>query len=430
MTAGPPPGAVAVADPAEPEHAWTRSFIGWRVAFWLFMALSVLALSTDTDLSPTRRNLGFAVIAVLSLAYAGFRPEPTHALKPANLSYLLVAIVCSGVACAVDPMLSMVLFIVYPQVWMFCGATRSGVVLNFVLTGSVAIGFLTEAGWSVEAALDVLPSMLVSLLFSLLLGIWISRIIDQSQDRAELIAQLEATRSQLGEAHHAQGVMAERERMAREIHDTLAQGFTSIIMLAQAARAEMEAQSGTLPACARLDSIELVARENLEEARALVAAFSPVDLAGSTLADAVSRLAERFGTETGVAIDVEMSARSGSLSELSRDQEVVLLRAAQEALTNVRRHARARLVTVRLTAEGAEALVEVEDDGVGFGPDTPTGFGLTGMRDRARDAGGELDVASAPGRGTRVSVRVPVAAGSMPAGPVPAGSMPACPAAP
>jgi signal transduction histidine kinase len=229
--------------------------------------------------------------------------------------------------------------------------------------------------------------------------------------------QLETTRSELGAAHHAQGVMAERERMAREIHDTLAQGFTSVIMLAQTARAEMEAQTGPAaeidgepPVTARLDAIELVARENLDEARALVAAFSPVALEGATLADAVRRLTERFGAETGVAVDIEVSAPSGGLATLSRDQEVVLLRATQEALTNVRRHAQARSVTVRLTAAGTGALVEVEDDGVGFGPEKPAGFGLTGMRDRARDAGGELDIASAPGRGTRISVRVPVTA--------------------
>jgi signal transduction histidine kinase len=123
----------------------------------------------------------------------------------------------------------------------------------------------------------------------------------------------------------------------------------------------------------------------------------------------VRRLAGRFGTETGVAIDVEVTGRLGGLS---RDREVVLLRAAQEALSNVRRHARARLVTVRLSAEEAQARVEVVDDGIGFDAETPAGFGLTGMRDRVQDAGGELDIASAPGVGTRISVRVPVAGGA------------------
>jgi signal transduction histidine kinase len=191
--------------------------------------------------------------------------------------------------------------------------------------------------------------------------------------------------------------------MAREIHDTLAQGFTSIVMLSQVAADTMERD----PAGAReqLETIETVARENLAEARALVAAFAPVGLDGTTLPDAVGRLAERFGGETGLAVDVETI---GDFSGLGREQEVVVLRVAQEALTNVRRHARARQVWVRLLADGAGARVEVGDDGVGFSPARVEGFGLAGMRGRVAEVGGDLDVASAPGRGTRVTVRVPL----------------------
>jgi len=395
----------------DPRHVWRRTQIGWDLAFWLFLLLAAVVLAVPGDLTAERRVIGYIVVVVIALAYLVIRPSPERDLAGRNLLYLLIVIVGVGLACAVDTDLSLLLFIAYSQMWIFSGEVRSGVVLTGALTVSSLIGFLTADGWSWHSFAFLGPTMAVSVLFSLLIGIWISRIIDQSRERAELIEQLEATRSELGEVHHAQGVTQERERMAREIHDTLAQGFTSIIMLAQAARAEMEAH-GELPspAIARLDSIELVARENLGEARALVAAFSPIALEDSTLTDAVRRLAERFGTETGVAIDVEVSALSDGLAGLSRDREVVLLRSAQEALSNVRRHAQARLVTIRLSAEGAEALVEVQDDGVGFEPAASVGFGLTGMRDRVRDAGGELDVASAPGRGTRVRVRVPVAA--------------------
>jgi signal transduction histidine kinase len=113
-----------------------------------------------------------------------------------------------------------------------------------------------------------------------------------------------------------------------------------------------------------------------------------------------------------VAIDVEVDDPAGDLAGLPRDREVVLLRSAQEALANVRRHAHARLVTVRLSiprsAGPARAVVEVQDDGIGFEPAEGAGFGLTGMRDRVREAGGELEVDSAPGRGTRVRACVPV----------------------
>jgi signal transduction histidine kinase len=385
-----------------PGHAWNRSFAGWNLAFWLFLGLAVVRLVSAQDLSSTSRIVGFVVIGVLSQAYALIPLTAGAEMTWPNLGYLLIAIVASGVACAADPAMGMLLFITYPQMWMFSGPIRNGLVLTTALTVSSAIGFFIADGWSLQRFWVIGPSAAVSLLFSVLMGVWISRIIDESVDRALLIQQLEATRSELGEAHHAQGVMAERERMAREIHDTLAQGFTSIIMLAQAARAQLD---DAAPATGRLDTIEDVARENLSEARALVAAFSPVALDGTTLTDAVRRLAQRFGVETGLPIDVVVS---GELVGLSRDQEVVLLRSTQEALTNVRRHAHARLVTVRVTADGDHAQVEVTDDGVGFEPTTPPGFGLTGMRDRVDEAGGELEIASLPGQGTKISVRVPV----------------------
>jgi signal transduction histidine kinase len=390
-----------------PPHAWDRALVAWDIGFWIFVGLGLVTLLTTGDLTAGRRFVGVAAIVAIGLAYRVIDPRVPARGSRRNRSYLLVLVVAMGVGCAADPTLGFVLFIAYPQIWIFSESTRNAVLLNLALTGSTFVGFMTADGWTTDELAMRLPEIAVSLGFSLLMGIWIARIIDQSLERAQLIEQLEATRTQLGEAHHAQGVTAERERMAREIHDTLAQGFTSIIMLTQAVRAEVEA-GDPQPATDRLEAIELVARENLGEARALVAAFSPVALEGSTLTDAVRRLAERFGTETGVAIDVEVPTDStAALAALTREREVVLLRAAQEALTNVRRHARARLVTVRLSAEDSEALVEVQDDGVGFEPGRGVGFGLTGMRDRAHDTGGELDVSSAPGQGTRVRVRVP-----------------------
>jgi len=157
----------------------------------------------------------------------------------------------------------------------------------------------------------------------------------------------------------------------------------------------------------RLAMIEEVARENLGEARSLVAASAPVGLDGATLTDAVRRLVSRFGAETGIAAGVSVT---GEPAGLSRDREVVVLRSAQEALANVRRHSGARSVTVNLTGTKDAASLEVTDDGKGFDildTNRPSGFGLTGMRDRVEACGGELSLVSAPGRGTRVVVRLP-----------------------
>jgi signal transduction histidine kinase len=382
-------------------HVWIRAAAGWEVAFWTFLAVGTITVAVDHRGEP-RTVVALGLIAVIGAAHGILRPRVTERRR-SDLLYLVIVVVALGPALAADPNLWVLLCIAFSNMWSYLDSVRKSMLLVVALAVSAAIGLMTADGWKAASAWVVGPVMMTSLVAAVLFGVWITRIIAQSRERAELITQLEATRAELGEAYHSQGVMAERERLAREIHDTLAQGYTSIIMLVQAA----QSIRGTDPADprlpGRLEMIEEVARENLGEARALVAAFAPVPLDGATLAEAVERLTARFGVETGVAIDAYVSP---DLGELSRDREVVLLRAVQEALANVRRHARARLVTVSLGREGDCVQVQITDDGIGFDA-SGHGFGLRGMRDRADEAGGRLDLTTAPGRGTTVVVRVP-----------------------
>ncbi len=246
--------------------------------------------------------------------------------------------------------------------------------------------------------------------FSLAMGAWVTGVLAHSEQRADLIRELESTRAELAALHHQQGMVAERERLAREVHDTLAQGSTSIVVLAQTAAAALPGDPSA--AAERLAVIEEVARENLAEARAMVAAFAPVALDSATLVEALQRLTERFGRETGLVTRLDTAALGGAGPVLSRAEEIVLLRGAQEALANVRRHASASAVVLRVSRVGsgddAQVSVHVEDDGVGFDPAVSAGVGLAGLRDRAEEVGGAVDVRSAPGEGTRVTVRVPV----------------------
>jgi signal transduction histidine kinase len=396
-----PPAAVAPSVSSPPE--WTRRVRGWHAAFWIMMGLAVVWLVATTLVTVPQRNAGLLTIGVLSVAYAALMQRPSRVTGWRSITYLVIAIVAVGVACSIDGNLSMLLFVVYSQVWVFTPDLRVGVAFATALSISALVGFLTQVGFSIANLRDIGPQMAVSLLFSILLGVWISRIIDQSTERADLITELEAAREELNQTEHARGVMAERERMAREIHDTLAQGFTSIVMLSQAAAAGMDKDPGL--AARQLGRIEGVARENLAEARALVAAFAPVGLENSTLPDAVRRLTERFAAETGLDLDLDVS---DGTTNLSRGQEVVLLRAVQEALTNVSRHAAAHRVAVRLLVDADGARVDVGDDGIGFAPgETHSGYGLAGMRGRVAEVGGEIDVASSPGAGTRVVVLLP-----------------------
>lgn len=390
--------------PAEPAHAWTQWVFGWHAVFWVLSGSAALWILVGPDVPGGQRLWGVAAVGALMAAYALLVQERTWHTDWRTHLYLLVAMPVVGYACSISSTLTLLLFLVYPQSWMLTSTVWLGVLATVGLTVATLIGFMARYGFTVDVLLQLAPQLVPGLFFSVIMGLWIWRIIDQSKDRAELIAQLEAARSDLNAAERARGVMAERERMAREIHDTLAQGFTSIVMLAQAASAGLAKQPDR--AAERLATIEDVARQNLAEARALVAAFAPVDLDGSTLTDAVRRLTDRFGAETGLVVDL---AVTDGVARLGRDSEVVLLRAVQEALTNVRRHAAARRVVVRLVVDDESARVEVGDDGVGFAPGAAAGgFGLAGMRGRVSEVGGELDVASTPGGGTRVTVSVPV----------------------
>lgn len=214
----------------------------------------------------------------------------------------------------------------------------------------------------------------------------------------------------LAEEARQAGVLRERHRLAQEIHDTLAQGFTSVVT-------NLEAAEGTLPplpepARRHLDGARLAARENLKEARRLVWAARPEPLEDSSLPEALRGIAERWSRESG--IDADASA-TGTPRRLPVEIEATLLRVAQEALANVRKHARASRAALTLSYVGERVALDVRDDGVGFDPtheraaSPEGGFGLRGMRKRIERLGGTLTVESEPGEGTTLVAELPVA---------------------
>jgi signal transduction histidine kinase len=238
-------------------------------------------------------------------------------------------------------------------------------------------------------------------------------IHEQSEERGRLIAQLEAARGELAESERRAGVLAERQRLAREIHDTLAQGFASIVTIYEAARAEL----GSRPEMAlrRLDEVGRTARSSLTEARRVVWALRPEALETGTLAAAIEGLVRDFGTETGIAARAMVH---GEPRALGAEAEAMLLRVAQEALANVRKHARASRVALTLSFLDDSIRLDVRDDGVGFELGRVErdrdkwlagGFGLTGMRERLEQSGGTLTIESAPGAGTTIAAALPQA---------------------
>lgn len=204
---------------------------------------------------------------------------------------------------------------------------------------------------------------------------------------------------------------AERARLAREIHDTLAQGFAGIVTQLQAAEHAPDDAARARHSGAALS----LARDGLAEARRSVQALRPAALDALGLAEAIDQTARRWSERTRVPIQVHVSGESRALP---KDVEVALLRAVQEALANVERHAEARTVVLTLRHHRRGVLLEVRDDGRGFDPSVSIaaagegdadggGFGLIAMRERISAVAGDVLVDSARGRGTSVRVEVP-----------------------
>ncbi|MFJ9690133.1 sensor histidine kinase [Streptomyces bacillaris] len=231
----------------------------------------------------------------------------------------------------------------------------------------------------------------------------------ESERRRELIVELVATRAELAEAERTAGTLAERERLAREIHDTLAQGLSSIHLLLRAAERTLP---GNAPATAHVRAAREAAQSNLAEARSFVRALTPPDLERGSLAAALERLCART---TGPGLTVRFAV-SGTPVELPTPYEVALLRTAQSALANTVRHAGAGRAEITLSFMDTSVALDVVDDGRGFDPAAVPvdergdgGFGLPAMRSRAATLGGTLSVESAPGQGTALAVTLPVA---------------------
>ena len=203
----------------------------------------------------------------------------------------------------------------------------------------------------------------------------------------------------------------ERNRLAREVHDTLAQGLTAIVLQLDTAEALLPPDA---PATPMVVQARELARHALAEARRAVRGLQPSALVNRTLVEALEDEVARFQQRSGIPASFERPAQHLALAD---SQATALLRIAQEALHNVEKHARARCVRVRLafdpSAAPPVASLVVEDDGTGFEPgqEQPTGdggYGIPTMRERARLVGGSLIVDSRPGAGTRLTARVPL----------------------
>lgn len=377
-----------------PSEFWERSRIGWHVTMYGVLAAATVPAVLDLD------AVSLATSALLAISYAtlGTRALSRGSLR-AGVAYVPLGYLAFSVLALRDGSGYALLYVLYPQTFAIFQRERVALALVGVLSIllGVAVG-APDGDWGTAWV-----AALINFAVAALLGLWIGGVFRESEKRGHLIAELEAARSELAQSHRREGVLAERERLSHEIHDTLAQGFTSLVMLSRVATRALDAGDAGL-ARDRMTAAETVARENLAEARALVAALTPPPLAESALPEALERIVSRFGHESEIAASYEVR---GDARALPAQQEVVLLRAAQEALSNVARHSGARAVQVRLGFEPQRTALVVADDGCGPGPDGHGGgFGLRGMRARLDEVGGILAVEAREGGGTTVRAEV------------------------
>ncbi len=203
------------------------------------------------------------------------------------------------------------------------------------------------------------------------------------------------------------GAAEERNRLAREIHDTLAQGLAAITLQLETADALLEGGADAERTRQPIQNALALARANLEEARRSVLDLRAAPLEGRTLPEALSALAEEYARKSKLELAF---TTTGENRALPFRVEASLYRIAQEALNNVNRHASARHLTVTLGMQPDQVTLLVEDDGRGFDPSqTPEGrYGLIGLNERAKLLGGTFELCSTPGSGTRIKVTIPL----------------------
>lgn len=361
------------------------------------IAYFVLTVTTVLYLSFTQHSTGQKVVtlAVVAFGYVWFL---LRSVLPASV-FMTGMVLFYGVLGMREHWFGAVSYAVYIYAgeylsgkWMLIVTAATAVLATFSLFGGYPPPESRLAFWGLLALF-----VTVACVFTFIGHI----TTQQARKRKELLEENEGLHAQLLVQAREAGVLDERQRMAREIHDTLAQGFTGIIT-------QLEAAESTGDWKHRVEIAARLARENLAEARRSVNALRPPQLENAGLPEALAEVVDGWTAANGVPVSV---TTTGDARAMHPEVEVALLRTAQEALANVAKHASASRVGLTLSYMGDVVTLDVRDDGVGFDLGAPgDGFGLTTMRQRVQRLAGVLEVESEPGGGTAISASVPAVA--------------------
>ena len=391
---------------------WERWLPVWHVFNYAVLFVCTGIALAEGELEGPELAAVVAVVAGLAIVYwaAWVRRSIWDQAPWVRFAYAVLLLAGFAVLLRLSTPFVFLQFSLYGQLF-FSLPPRWAIVAGLSIGPILAVDTLLDRGGDLGDALPEMVLEMASAAAFTMLSAWIGAIIEQSAERQGLLEQLAATRAELASAEREAGTLEERARLSREIHDTLAQGFASVVTHLEAADAVLDADATRVRD--HLRAAEVVARASLDEARDLVWALRPAALADGGLPEALERAAAAAAIGDGAAIEVTIS---GVPRPLHPDVEVTILRAAQEALANARRHAAAGHTTLTLTYFDDEVSLDVVDDGRGFEPTSLAapgragGHGLRGMRERAERLGGRLEVESAPGEGTSIALALPAPA--------------------
>ncbi|MBK7893710.1 MAG: sensor histidine kinase [Candidatus Promineifilaceae bacterium] len=388
---------------------WQRFQLFWSGFFVLATGASAALGWQISAQSPSQRSLGLSLCLLmigfhLVVQWKAYRADFGRAQLHFSLPFVIFSIIAWFILIRISPIYYLVLFGLFSQIYIMLPlpyASVSALLVAGLMAYNQTVGSGEPFSWQIG-----LIYLLVGV-GSVILGAWIHAIIQKSEERRELLDQLQATQAELAEAERRAGILAERQRLAHEIHDTLAQGFISIIMhLETAEQGILEPASET---AYQIRQAKETARHNLQQARRVVADLRPEILENGSLPAAIERTVQRWSQQHGIPTSMHTT---GTPLPLHPDVDVTLLRATQEALANIHKHAQAHAVSVTLSYMGDTVLLDVQDDGVGLNGAKPSpfggGFGLQAMRERAAQFGGELLLESEPDGGTTLVVSIPI----------------------
>lgn len=401
-----PVGDAAAGDTAS---ALARTLRGaMHVAFVVLPSVGALRAVTVDQLPPAAAIVTAALIAGIYLAGSRLalrrgsagRSVETDLLLPAR-GWVLALTVAWMASTFISAAFVWIAFPLFFLVLFALGRVAGPLALTVVALWAMAAPLIADEQWSLRIGEVLGP--LVGAVFSLIAHAVYRRLLIETDRNRQLVAQLRAAQTDLADSERRKGIAEERQRLAQDIHDTLAQGLNSIVLLGRAARASHpEATEEFL-------RIEDTARENLSDARRLVrdlADRAPQTTLEQALRTVISRV-EPLGETPRWELRVD-----GSPHELDPAQVETLHRAAQSLVANVQRHAEAQRCVLTLAWWPDRVSLDVVDDGRGFDPSElisgrEGGDGLRLLRARMSRAGGTVAIDSTPGEGTTVGITLP-----------------------